>query len=1081
MSPCNYTLDLTSELRSIVAKATTLAERLNNSSISPVADEDETQIPERLQQWCQVVAQGNLAKFQRRLVWQGLDIDTIRPLLVNARSDKQQPLPLWATTLGQTIQTAQNLANKYWYPYRYLNPEDPIPFEPICVPCLQVAQAQLLARVGDRLKLLADTALAGLERQLALQLSNLCYWTLMAEFSVFRSSGNATRDFLFLYLKNPNNREKYHAFIDRLFQDGLLSLFTEYSVLGRLVATAIDLWVEATAEFLDSLATDWSDIEQYFGGEALKQVVAVKSGLSDPHNRGKSAIALTFDTGMQLVYKPKDLSLDVAYYNLLEWCNSHMTLLPLKIIQVLNRNTYGWVEYVESQTCEDESAARRFYQRLGMLLCLIHTLEGTDCHYENLIASGKQPVLVDVETLLHHRNKSMGSSEPDATMLADKQLEESVLRTWILPNWGIFQYDQLTVDVSGLGGGEEQKMLAPRVQNINTDAMSVDYETVVFKAANAPTLKGIPLSPDDYLEDLVMGFEQMYRFLLSHQPVLLAPTSPLMILAHQKVRYVFRPTRVYHHILQKSYAPSLLRFGIDRSIALDILSRAFIKAEEKPVFWSILTAELQAVERSDIPIFTALPSSDSLELPTGEVIPELFEEPSFNRVLLRFSSLSETDLAQQIEIIRGSFYSRFIKEPNQISGQEIGIPAKEAMPLTKEQLVKLATAIAVELQQRAIYATDGSLSWMSLKYRANTQGFQLQGLGYSLYDGSCGVALFLAALAKVTGNSEWHDLALRTLQPLCKALQDSSPENVARLIRRVGMSGATGLSSTVYSLARISQLLQEPALLQDSVKVAALITPDLIAADQSFDIMAGVAGAILGLLALPEAIGLEIALACGEHLLKYQSNSHARLKTWKNSAGKQLTGFSQGAAGIAYALLRLYGVTLDARFLDAANEAIAYEQSVFSADAQNWLDLRSEEPCFRVSWANGAAGIGLGRLGGLSVLDTSEIRREIDIALETTKKFAISNLDNLCWGNLGRIETLLVAAHKLDRFDLLQFVHQAVTYIIIQAQDRGTFALFSDLPPKVYNPGFFHGSTGIGYELLRLAYPSLLPSILLWE
>ncbi|ARV58825.1 hypothetical protein BZZ01_09405 [Nostocales cyanobacterium HT-58-2] len=1082
MSPYNDTLDLISELTSIVAKATTLAERLNSSSLPQVTDKDETQISERLEQWCQVVAQGKLAKFQRRLACLGLDIDTIRPLLINAHSNEQQPLPPWATTLGQVILAAQNLANKHWYAYRYLNPENPAPFELIYVPCLQVAQAQLLALVGDRLKLLTDSAIAALEHQLVLQLSGLCSWTLMEEFSAFRSSGNAMRDFLLLHIKSSNSQEKYYAFIDKLFQDGLLSLFQEYSVLGRLVATAIDLWVEATAEFLNYLATDWSDIEKCFGGEtALKQVVAVKPGLSDPHNRGKSVIAITFDTGMQLVYKPKDLSLDATYYDFLEWCNSHTTLLPFKVIQVLNRSTYGWVEYVESQACEDESAARRFYQRSGMLLCLIHTLEGTDCHSGNLIANGEQPVLVDLETLLHHRNKSMGSSESDATMLVEKQLEESVLRTMILPYWGMSQYDQLTVDLSGLGGGEEQKVLAVRLQNINTDAMSVGYETVVIKEANVPTLKGIPLSPNDYLEDLVTGFEQMYRFLFSHQAVLLAPTSPLMILAHQKVRYVFRATRIYHSILQKSYAPSLLRFGIDRSIALDVLSRAFVTEEEKPVFWPILAAELQAMEQLDIPMFTVLSSSDSLELPTGVVIPELFEEPSFTSVLLRLSSLSEADLAQQIEIIRGSFYSRFVREPNQVSCQVVSTPAKETMLLTKEQLVQQAITIAHDLRQRAICAADGSVSWMSLKYRANTQGFQLQGLGYSLYDGSSGVALFLAALTKVTGNSEWHELALRTLQPLCKALQDSNPENAARLIRREGMSGATGLSSIAYSLAQISQLLQEPALLQDALKAAALITPDLIAADKSFDIMAGAAGTILGLLALPASTGLELALACGEHLLKHQTSIDKRPKAWKNSAGKQLTGFSQGAAGIAYALMRLYAVTQDSRFLNAANEAIAYEQSVFSTDAQNWFDLRFEEPCLRVSWANGAAGIGLGRLGGLSILDTAEIRQQIDIAIETTIKFAISNVDNLCWGNLGRMETLLVAAHKLDRPDLLEFLHQALTHIVTQAQAQGTFSLFPDLPPKVYNPGFFHGATGIGYELLRIGYPSLLPSVLLWE
>jgi lantibiotic modifying enzyme len=38
-----------------------------------------------------------------------------------------------------------------------------------------------------------------------------------------------------------------------------------------------------------------------------------------------------------------------------------------------------------------------------MLLALVQALEGTDCHLENIVASGDQPVLVDAETLLHPR------------------------------------------------------------------------------------------------------------------------------------------------------------------------------------------------------------------------------------------------------------------------------------------------------------------------------------------------------------------------------------------------------------------------------------------------------------------------------------------------------------------------------------------------------------------------------------------------------------------------------------------------------------------------------------------------------
>ena len=53
---------------------------------------------------------------------------------------------------------------------------------------------------------------------------------------------------------------------------------------------------------------------------------------------------------------------------------------------------------------------RRFYHRQGALLALLYVLDGTDMHYENLIAVGEQPVLVDVETLFHPSHAPAGAS-----------------------------------------------------------------------------------------------------------------------------------------------------------------------------------------------------------------------------------------------------------------------------------------------------------------------------------------------------------------------------------------------------------------------------------------------------------------------------------------------------------------------------------------------------------------------------------------------------------------------------------------------------------------------------------------------
>ena len=1070
-------------IASIVAKSRTLAERLfiaasdtTNSSNSKFLQSDvggdldsRIKIEERLKQWCQVVAKGDYARFEKRLTWAGLSIEAIRPLLadvdVDVDVDEIDSLPDWARTLQQVIEQAQNLSLEQIFAERsYLDSINPVPFEQIYVPCLQVAKSLLSQRVGNCLDLLADSAKAALERQLLGQLNNICFATLMSEFSAFKLSKNILHNLISFSTRNNTSSSKYDAFIKQLFADGLQSLFLKYSVLGRLIATKIDLWLDATGEFIERLADNWSQIEQRISPkQSLSQIVTIKTGLSDPHNGGRTVIILTFDTGMKLVYKPKDIGIDVAFFQLLDWFNAQKALLPFKVLQAIDYGTHGWIEYVEQLPCNDRSQVKRFYQRAGILLCLVYLLEGTDCHYENVIANGEHPMLIDIETLLHHRTKNDRQLDTNAKGLAENKLNSSVLQSMILPKWGMFAKDSLAVDLSALGGTEEQKLTVPQVQEINTDEMHVGIKSYLNKQANIPKFRNEPLNARNYLSDIILGFEQMYDFFCTHRETLLAADSPLQNFARQKVRYVFRATRTYQIILNNSFNPDLLQSGIDRSISIDILSRAFIIGENKPAFWSILDAELQAIEGLDIPLFEVNTDRTSIELATGVTIPELFSESSFKAVISRLESLNKEDLTLQLEIIRGSFCAKFAREDDCIVLESENEVSLSKLTLTSEQLVQEAVAIARELQQQGIYHDD-SVSWIGLGLRPNSFGFQLQSLSNNLYDGCCGVAVFFAALAKITQNQDWQDLALKTLQPLRQCLQDSNSEIFNRL-KREGIGGATGLGSMVYSLVQISHLIDNPDLIEDAKKVASLITTDAIAQDGCLTLMNGTAGTILACLKLHEVepSALEQAIACGEHLLSLQELVCQRLKT----------GLAQGSTGIAYALAQLFEVTQDSKYLAGVQKAIAHEQ--------NWLDTNSQEIVFNNSWASGIAGIGLGRLGSLSVLDTPAIRQEIERIVTQTQKHCLSDVDNLAWGNFGRIETLLVASQTFNRQELYEFVLQATTTLVRQAQSKGRFNFNSSSVPAIYNPGFFHGTSGIGYQLLRIAYPHLLPSILLWE
>ncbi|MCP6762977.1 MAG: type 2 lanthipeptide synthetase LanM family protein [Fischerella sp. CENA71] len=1088
------------DLAIIVANASFLCDRLDTERFVIDADHvNEQEIHDRLDRWCQVVAQGNWDTLHKRLQWEGIELDSIRPRLGSVRFVANQLLPDWADTLGQIMQTAREFipATETFLP---IESQNSIPFEDVLLPAIRVARQQLLSRLGclqltqDSLPLsiFTEAAYRSLEHSLLQQLAKLCSKTLDFEFSRVRPFGRNLLNLLELKTKNSNENSHYTNFVNQLLQDGLLTFFHKYPVLGRLVATAVNFWVESTVEFIQRLARDRRDIQRIFGSTSPNgKVATIQTSLSDPHKRGRSVVLLTFESGLKLVYKPKDLGLETAFNKFLTWCNYHSQLLDFKVIQVLNRDDYGWVEYVEHQPCIDEAAAARFYQRAGMLLCVIYVLRGTDCHYENLIASGEHLVLLDMETLLHHEANVIENS-PDAQeweTMAMQQFWNSVLRTGLLPRWDFSGDRTVAYDISGLGSTalQQSPRKAPRWQLINTDNMYLRYESVTLPVEkNVPRLGDTVLSPHDYQAQIVAGFEQMYRFLMAHKYILLAPNSPLAAMQKQQVRFVFRHTRLYGTILQKVLAPDYLKCGIDYSIELEQLSRAFLVAQEKPDAWPIFNAEVQAMEQLDIPYFSASAASDELSVAEHLSIPGYFKQPSYQQTLAQLQAMDETDLARQVAIIQGSFYAKLA----QTSTGEIEKWQAKSLPLlTPEQLIAEAQAIATQLETRAITDFDGSINWIGLGCVPEAERFRLQVLDYSLYEGRCGVALFLAALDQITGDPYSHKLALRTLQPLRQQIQTLDLESRQRMARFVGIGGATGLGSMIYAFVKISQFLDDQALLEDAQALASWITPELIAGDKKLDIIGGSAGAILGLLSLYQATGHENvllkAIACGQYLLSHRYSDTGAAKAWQTLGKIPSAGFSHGAAGIAYALLRLYAVVEDQAYLAAAREGIEYERSVFCESKANWPVSHKAERTggqfsFPSQWCHGAAGIGLARLGSLEILNTPEIQREIEIALRTTESFGLQAIDHLCCGNMGRIEVLLVGAQRCDRADWHQIALQNATNVVARAKRTGAYQLFANLPSSVFNPGFFQGTAGIGYELLRLAANDL-PCVLLWE
>jgi type 2 lantibiotic biosynthesis protein LanM len=447
------------------------------------------------------------------------------------------------------------------------------------------------------------------------------------------------------------------------------------------------------------------------------------------------------------------------------------------------------------------------------------------------------------------------------------------------------------------------------------------------------------------------------------------------------------------------------------------------------------------------------------------------------------------DLQCQIAFIQGAFLTRVGTGHDDGRGQVrvtasvADEPAADEL-LTRELALVESNRLATMLHKLAIRSDDGGATWMGLAYSLPARQSSVRPLDLGLHDGHCGVALFLAALARITGEAAHRELALAALRPVRPSVGE--PRLLDLTVRRIGIGGGLGLGSIVYSLVQISRLLDEPRLIADAAHFAVLISPQRVEEDDALDVVLGSAGAMLGLLKLHEATGdpavLDRARLCGDHILARQRITDGRRGGWIGVEGRELSGFSHGASGIAYALTRLHAHTGEADVLEAARAGTTSERQFFVAEAGNWA--RSASPAdrspehMRCTWCQGAAGIGLTRLGMLDTLDSEDIREDLEIGLRTTAAHALDATDHLCCGNLGRAEILFTAGERLGRASLQEAGLRTAGRVLRRARRTGEYAV--EDKAGTYRHGFFQGSAGIGYTLLRMTHPGELAPVLLW-
>ncbi len=419
--------------------------------------------------------------------------------------------------------------------------------------------------------------------------------------------------------------------------------------------------------------------------------------------------------------------------------------------------------------------------------------------------------------------------------------------------------------------------------------------------------------------------------------------------------------------------------------------------------------------------------------------------------------------------------------------------------MTDAQLKDMALQIGRMLARDAIW-DDRRCNWLGpandIFWGTTMAGYGM--LGPSVYDGTAGIALFLAHLGKLTDDTVVQQTALGAINHAVSRYRDCPAS--------VSLSFYTGHVGIGYAAILIGRLTGAPSLISQGKEILLGALHADTAGRCILDVMLGVAASIPAIIAVQDVLGRDRIekplLVWGGKILGHAVEGKGGL-SWdttaemRTNAGEaawlqpdapvppNLLGYGHGASGIGLALLAL-GTAFDQDQLRVAGKrAFAYEEAWFDPIRGCWPDLRYHGQAeakgrTEVAWCHGATGIGLARLRAHALTGDPALLEQARTAAELTKKTLLTRLTPqtnlcLCHGVGSDIEVLLhpEAVEPAESDIVLNAVHEFIQKSYL---DTGRPLAYGG-GDKHQPPGLMLGLAGTGYALLRCMKVDRPPSL----
>ncbi|WP_417941112.1 type 2 lanthipeptide synthetase LanM [Flavobacterium sp. RS13.1] len=457
------------------------------------------------------------------------------------------------------------------------------------------------------------------------QLSLIAEITLQEELDNYKKKGN----------------KNYQEFVEITIS----SFEVQYPVLDKILKTKCDYYLIHLQNIFLNFDKDFNVISRTFSIKANnKRIIDIDTSLGDGHN-GEGTSLVTLWDGTKLIYKPRNINVTNSYNNFIDWVNQNLNI-DLSTFKCICCKDYGWLEFVAYESVNSGEELQEYYYKAGALLAISFLLGSKDCHYENIISSGKNPILIDHETIIQPLFKNQSILNWDEK---NKVPLFSVLESMLIANndTGVpLEYAGFGIRGSIETMDIEKKLLKPNTIDSNRDSRFVFRKLI---KENVPFYKDTLIFANNYENYFIEGFSVTYNLFMDSKEFLMSAQSPLQLFNNQKIRYVWRPTFIYFKILKYLRSAAFMSdFEAYSSKLYELLSKAYQKESFK-ILEFMLDSEMDQMLNGDIPFFDLNSLDHHLENHNSF---NIFKYNCIENINCRINSLSIDHKNEQIEYIK---------------------------------------------------------------------------------------------------------------------------------------------------------------------------------------------------------------------------------------------------------------------------------------------------------------------------------------------------------------------------------------------------------------------------------------------